>query len=102
MICPHCGHENIQGEAECAACLQDLTHLDEPTADSALERLLMEDPVRNLAPAAPVSVSPDTPVRNRIARRSVLLSERAPFLRNLSRGLSAKGRSRIIATYAGR
>jgi len=62
MICPHCGYDNIQGADECARCMQDLTFLDEPTADSFVEQLIMEDPVRVLKPAVPVCVSPDTPL----------------------------------------
>ena len=62
MICPHCGYDNIQGADECARCMQDLTYLDEPTADSFVEQLIMEDPVRVLKPAVPVCVSPDTPL----------------------------------------
>lgn len=62
MICPHCSYDNIQGADECARCMQDLTFLDEPTADSFVEQLIMEDPVRVLKPAVPVCVSPDTPL----------------------------------------
>ena len=66
MICPHCGYENIRGADECVGCQQDLTYLDEPSeaADSAVERAILEEPVRSLQPAPPVCVHPDSPVRD--------------------------------------
>src|SRR5262245_20536118 len=70
MICPHCGYDNFQGADECAGCKQDLTFLDEPivAADSAVERLLMEEPVRALHPPYPVCVAPETPLRDVIQK----------------------------------
>ncbi len=70
MICPHCGYDNIRGADECAGCQQDLTYLDDPTeaADSAVERMIMEKPVRLLKPAAPICVPPDTPLREVIQK----------------------------------
>lgn len=65
MICPDCGYDNIQGIDECAGCKQDLTYLDDPSlAGSPVERLLMEEPVRELKPARPIRVSPETPLRD--------------------------------------
>lgn len=64
MICPHCGYDNIVGDDECARCKQDLTFLDEPSANSEVERLLMEQPVRVLKPATPISVQSKTTVRD--------------------------------------
>src|SRR6185503_20106064 len=62
MICPHCGFDNIQGSDDCTNCKQDLTYLDEPiqAAGSHVERVLMEEPVRVLSPATPISVPADT------------------------------------------
>jgi CBS domain-containing protein len=66
MICPQCGYENIAGADECENCKNDLTYLDQPqvAAGSAVERALMEQPVRVLEPAELVCVSPETPLRD--------------------------------------
>jgi CBS domain-containing protein len=66
MICPNCGHDNLPGSEECAACLQDLTQLDQPMAHNKVERSLMEDPVSVLRPREPVMVRPTTTVREAI------------------------------------
>jgi CBS domain-containing protein len=65
MLCPHCAFENIAGADECANCKQDLTYLNQPNVatDSPVELALMEGPVSMLRPAAPMCVSPDTPLR---------------------------------------
>jgi predicted transcriptional regulator len=65
MICPQCGVENIAGADECSNCKQDLTYFDQPSvaAGSAVERALMEQPVRVLDPTPPISVRADTPLR---------------------------------------
>jgi CBS domain-containing protein len=66
MLCPQCGHDNIPGADECANCKNDLTYFDQPTsvAGSAVERALMEQAVRVLEPSAPISVAPETPLRD--------------------------------------
>jgi CBS domain-containing protein len=66
MICPNCGHDNLPGSEECAGCLQDLTQLDQPTAQNRVERSLMEDPVSALRPHEPVVIRPTTTVREAI------------------------------------
>ncbi len=66
MICPNCGHDNLPGSEECSSCLQDLTQLDRPTAQDRVERSLMEDPVRALAPRQPVTVRPTATIREAI------------------------------------
>ena len=66
MICPNCGYDNLPGSEECGSCQQDLTQLDRPTAYNRVERSLMEDPVGVLQPRRPVTVWPDTPVREAI------------------------------------
>jgi CBS domain-containing protein len=66
MRCPNCGYENIPGADECADCKNDLTYFDQPAtaAGSEVERALMEQPVRELRPARPITVSPGTPLRD--------------------------------------
>lgn len=60
MICPNCGNDNLPGSEECSRCQQDLTQLDQPIAQSSVERSLMEDPVRALNPHTPLTISPKT------------------------------------------
>ena len=62
MICPSCGHDNIAGDDECVKCRADLTHLDEPAAQSDMERLIMRQRVDRIKPVPPCTVSPDTSV----------------------------------------
>jgi CBS domain-containing protein len=63
MICPNCGHDNLPGSEECGSCLQDLTQLDRPTAQSRCERSLMEDPVSILNPHTPITIRPTATIR---------------------------------------
>ena len=62
MICPDCGCDNIDGADECTNCQQDLTHLEEPTAGSVVERVIMEEAVRLLNPPKPICVASATPL----------------------------------------
>jgi CBS domain-containing protein len=66
MICPTCAHDNLPGAEECSRCQQDLTQLDQPSACNRVERSLMEDPVELLQPRTPVTVGPNTTVREAI------------------------------------
>jgi signal-transduction protein with cAMP-binding, CBS, and nucleotidyltransferase domain len=63
MICPNCGHDNLPGSEECNSCLQDLTQLDRPTAQSRVEHSLMEDPVSILNPHKPITIRPTATIR---------------------------------------
>ncbi len=63
MICPNCGHDNLPGSEECSSCLQDLTQLDRPTAQSRVEHSLMEDPVSTLNPHKPITIRPTATIR---------------------------------------
>lgn len=66
MICPNCGNDNLPGTEECSRCQQDLTQLDQPVAQSTVERSLMEDPVRVLHPHPPLTVSAKTTAREAV------------------------------------
>ncbi|HEY5313565.1 MAG TPA: CBS domain-containing protein [Pirellulales bacterium] len=61
--CPFCGHENIDGEDSCQQCQQPLEFLSSPQ-HTGLERSLLKDRVFALAPRQPITVAPDTPVRD--------------------------------------
>ena len=60
--CPLCESKNIEGEDFCQQCGQPLsdTHLANPP--TAVERSLVRDRIESLAPAQPITVSPDAPV----------------------------------------
>lgn len=62
--CPFCGHENIDGEDSCEQCQQPLEFLSKPQPGTGLERSLLKDRVFALAPRQPITVSPETPVRD--------------------------------------
>jgi signal-transduction protein with cAMP-binding, CBS, and nucleotidyltransferase domain len=70
MICPHCGQDNLPGSEDCSHCLMDLTQLDQPQANSRVERSLMEDAVGRLCPHLPFTVLPSTTIKETI--RSML------------------------------
>ena len=63
MICPSCGHENIEGTDRCENCLASFRDLDVPRADTAagLARSVMEDDLRQLDQEETLFVTPDTP-----------------------------------------
>jgi len=50
MICPSCGHDNIEGADRCEECLTPLFDLDSPRADGSrgLARSVMEDNLNQL------------------------------------------------------
>lgn len=57
MICPSCGHQNLPGSDECARCVFDLSSLDQPEGHDKVERSVMSDPVFELKPKPPVTIS---------------------------------------------
>lgn len=62
LLCPACGHENLDGADECAECLFPLTDLSLPRAMTAVERGLLNDRIAALNPRHPITVSPAAPV----------------------------------------
>jgi CBS domain-containing protein len=65
MICPDCGHENIDGADECEACQQPLDHLSQAPPATDIEKKLLKTTLRDLVPPAkgkPYCVSPRTTV----------------------------------------
>jgi CBS domain-containing protein len=74
MICPDCGHENIDGEEWCAKCEQPLVQTAGPRPASEVERRILRDTIRRLVPREPVVVAPETPVGevlNRLVDRQI-------------------------------
>jgi CBS domain-containing protein len=62
IVCPYCGSENIDGDEECAECLQPLVdaYLAPPTND--VERSLLRDRISVLEPKRPITVAGTTPL----------------------------------------
>ena len=63
MLCPSCGHENIDGIDRCENCLAPFRQLDIPSAEAAegLARSVMHDNLNQLERDDPVCVAPETP-----------------------------------------
>lgn len=70
MICPDCGHDNIEGMDRCENCMKPLRDLDVPRADATrgLVRSVMEDDISQLLEDTPLRVTSDTPVREVVRR----------------------------------
>lgn len=70
MICPDCGHDNIEGMDRCENCMKPLRDLDVPRPDATrgLVRSVMEDDLKELLEETPLRVTPDTPTGEVIRR----------------------------------
>lgn len=70
MICPSCGHDNLEGMDRCENCMKSLRDLDVPRADATagLVRSVMEDNLSSLDQMETLTVSPDKPALD-VARR---------------------------------
>src|SRR5688572_11271096 len=68
MICPVCGHHNLQGADECQNCGSDLRTADIPQPSNSFEERLVTEPLSSLRPAPAVTVSPRTTVSDAIGR----------------------------------
>src|SRR5687767_11741439 len=64
MICPSCGHDNLEGTDRCDNCLAPFRDLDVPRADASegLARSVMEDNLGRLEKEETVTVVPEMPV----------------------------------------
>lgn len=60
MICPACGHDNLEGMDRCENCMKSLRDLDVPRADATggVVRSVMEDDLSRLEQEESVSVRP--------------------------------------------
>ena len=61
MLCPSCGHDNIEGTDRCDNCMKPLYGLDVPRPDATagLVRSVMEDNLGHLEQAETLTVSPE-------------------------------------------
>lgn len=67
MICPVCGHDNLEGLDNCENCEADLRTVDIPVPTTPIEHR-MQFPLRAMRPRRPDLFSPGTPVAEVIAR----------------------------------
>src|ERR1043165_10219548 len=70
MICPSCGHDNIEGMDRCENCMKPLRDLDVPRADATrgLARSVMEDDLRKLETEQTLTVRPTESVKEVVRR----------------------------------
>lgn len=70
MICPSCGHDNIEGMDRCENCMKPLRDLDVPRADATrgLARSVMEDDLRKLETTETLTVAPTESVMEVVRR----------------------------------
>ncbi len=70
MLCPDCGHDNIEGMDRCENCMKPLRDLDVPRSDATagLVRSVMEDNLSKLLEDTHLRVQPSTPVREVVRR----------------------------------
>lgn len=64
MICPDCGHDNIDGVDTCEACGQPLVQFD--PSGSELEETISRHSVQVLCPPEPITIEAAAPVRDAI------------------------------------
>ncbi len=62
MICPICGHENLQGVDNCDNCGADLRTVDIPTPGTGFEARLLKEHLDAVGAAQPLMVESDAPV----------------------------------------
>jgi len=68
MICPYCGHNNLDGLDNCEECVQDLSVFDVPTPTKGLQKHLMEDTIGHIPFDRLVLVSPADSVAHAVSR----------------------------------
>ncbi len=63
MICPSCGHDNIEGMDHCENCIKPLRDLDIPRAEATggVVRSVMQDDLSKLEREEPLTVNSDSP-----------------------------------------
>jgi CBS domain-containing protein len=70
MLCPDCGHDNIEGMDRCENCMKPLRDLDVPRSEATagLVRSVMEDNLSQLLEDSTLSVASSTPVSEVVRR----------------------------------
>jgi CBS domain-containing protein len=68
VICPGCGHENIQGVDECENCGADLRTVDIPSPGTAFEAKLVDVPLSEVHPHLPLTIDAGASVADAVTR----------------------------------
>ncbi len=63
ILCPACGHNNMEGADHCDECMNPLTQDDIPKPIAGLQQQILGKTIKDLNPLSPVLVSEDTPIR---------------------------------------
>lgn len=58
MVCPYCGHGNLDGVDNCDKCREPLSAFDVPVPTRGLQKHLMEDTIKSIPFDRLVTVSP--------------------------------------------
>lgn len=68
MICPVCGHENIQGVDECENCGTDLRTADLPAPGTPFEAKLVDVRLAEVHPHLPLTIDAGAPAAEAVTR----------------------------------
>ncbi len=68
MICPYCGHNNLEGMDNCDQCQQTLSVFDVPVPTGGLQKHLMEDTIGSVPFDRLVTVNPTDSVAHAVSR----------------------------------
>jgi CBS domain-containing protein len=70
MLCPSCGHDNLEGMDRCENCMKSLRDLDVPRSEATagIVRSVMEDNLSHLEQMETLTVRPEDPALE-VARR---------------------------------
>jgi CBS domain-containing protein len=72
MICPYCGHNNLDGVDTCEECVHDLSVFDVPAATGGLQMHIMEDTVGHIPYDRLALVSPSDSVAHAVSRIKII------------------------------
>ena len=67
MICPVCGHDNLQGLDNCDNCGADLRTVDIPTPGTGFEARLLKEHLDAVDAAQPLVIDSDAPVADALS-----------------------------------
>lgn len=68
MICPYCGHNNLDGVDTCEECVHDLSVFDVPNPTGGLQMHLMEDTIGHIPYDRLALISPSDSVAHAVSR----------------------------------
>ena len=68
MICPYCGHNNLDGVDTCEECVHDLSVFDVPGPTGGLQMHIMEDTIGHIPYDRLALISPSDSVDHAVSR----------------------------------